>query len=273
MIELRIPSPLHPLEDRDGVRIMLKRDDLIHPDFPGNKWRKLKHNIPHDRGQVLTFGGAFSNHIQATAAAGHHFGFPTVGVIRGEERVNPVLAAAADFGMRLTYVSRTSYREKSNPSFIAALHDEFGDFTVIPEGGANPEGVRGCAELVAEIDADFDVICCSCGTGTTLAGVASALPAGRRALGFSVLRGGAFLTDDVRRLQPEDSRNWAIETEFDFGGFARRDSTLDAFISDFRDEHDITLNWVYEAKMMYGLYALIARGRFEPGTTVIAVLA
>ncbi|WP_433376951.1 1-aminocyclopropane-1-carboxylate deaminase/D-cysteine desulfhydrase [Actinoplanes sp. CA-142083] len=268
----RLPSPLQPLADdrltAAGIRMFLKRDDLIHPDFPGNKWRKLKYNVEAAReaghSTLLTFGGAFSNHLLATAAAGHHFHFQTVGIVRGERRdpLNPVLAAAVRHGMRLEYVDRARYRAKSI--------DSSGDFFVIPEGGANDRGVAGCAELVDEIDVPFDVLCCSVGTGATLAGVASRLGPTRKAVGYAALKGG-FLHHEVNRLQRAPTGNWKMCDDFHFGGYARRTDSLDAFIDDFRERHGITLNWVYEAKMMYGVFAGL--DRFKPGSTLIALIA
>jgi 1-aminocyclopropane-1-carboxylate deaminase len=282
----RLPSPLEEITDDRcadrGVRLLLKRDDLIHPDLPGTKWRKLRHNLEAATAQgartLLTFGGAYSNHLRATAVAGHHRGFATVGVVRGEERrpLNPSLARAVAHGMTLVYVPRTLYRSRADPEFIARLRDRFGDFHLLPEGGANALGVRGCAELPAEIDVAFDVLCCSTGTGATLAGVATALAAGQRAIGFSALKGGAFLVDEVRRLQVAYGRvtdNWSIETGFHFGGYARCTPELDAFVADFDRRHGVTLDRIYEAKMMYGLLAGVDRGEFVPGSTIIALLA
>jgi 1-aminocyclopropane-1-carboxylate deaminase len=269
---MRIPSPIEEIRDERmaaaGVRLLLKRDDLIHPDIPGNKWRKLKYNlVAAGTRPLLTFGGAYSHHIRATAAAGAMFGFETVGVIRGEEHLplNTMLQFAVDHGMRLIYLDRQAYREKN------ALR--FDDFYVIPEGGSNTLAVRGCAELPAEIVEDFDIICCSVGTGGTLAGIASALRPGQRAMGFSALKGGQFLHDEVRRLQGQDSNNWHIETEFHFRGYAKRTPELDGFIDDFERMHDLRLEWVYEAKMMYGIFALAQRGEFRSGTTVVAVIS
>ncbi|WP_249714268.1 1-aminocyclopropane-1-carboxylate deaminase/D-cysteine desulfhydrase [Rhizomonospora bruguierae] len=170
--------------NRAGVRLLVKRDDLIHPEFPGNKWRKLKYNLVAavDQGHdtLLTFGGAYSNHIRATAAAGYYFGFDTVGVIRGEEHLplNPSLAYAVSRGMRLTYLDRATYREKRSPPVIGVLREVWGRFYLLPEGGSNALAVRGCAELPAEIVEQFDVICCPIGTGGTLAGIAAGLRVG-----------------------------------------------------------------------------------------------
>jgi 1-aminocyclopropane-1-carboxylate deaminase len=281
-----LPSPLEEVADerlaRAGVRLFLKRDDLISRDLPGNKWRKLKYNLEAARRQghdvLLTFGGAYSNHIRATAAAGHAFGFSTIGVIRGEEHrpLNPSLSYAAGQGMRLAYLDRTTYRAKSEPDVVAALRDRFGGFYLIPEGGSNGLAARGCAEIPAEIDRPFDVICCPCGTGGTLAGIAAGLGEGQRALGFSVLKGGQFLTGTVAGLQAEafgaGSGNWAIDDRFHFGGFARRDADLGDFIADFRERHGLALDWVYVAKMMYGIYALAAEDSFAPGTRIVALI-
>jgi 1-aminocyclopropane-1-carboxylate deaminase/D-cysteine desulfhydrase-like pyridoxal-dependent ACC family enzyme len=285
-MDLRLPSPLQEIQDRrlagTGVRLLLKRDDLISHELPGNKWRKLKYNvgaaIEKQQHTLLTFGGAYSNHIRATAAAGRYFGLTTIGIIRGEEHLplNPVLAGAVRHGMTLTYLDRTRYRDRANPSIISQLHARFGDFYLIPEGGANGYAVQGCAELPPEIQQDFDVLCCSSGTGATLAGIATALRPGQRAIGFAALRNGDFLNADVGRLQREYGRvtdNWSMETEFHFGGFARRNPNLDQFIDDFRARHEVTLDGVYEAKMMYGIFTLLHRGAFDRGTTVVAVLA
>jgi 1-aminocyclopropane-1-carboxylate deaminase len=267
---------------RRGVTLLLKRDDLIHPDLPGNKWRKLKYNLEaaadqrHDT--LLTFGGAFSNHIRATAAAGRLFGFHTIGVIRGEEHLplNPTLAYAEGQGMRLSYMDRTTYRHKDGSGLLAELRERFGRFYQVPEGGSNALGVRGCAELPGEIAAPFDVICCPCGTGGTLAGIAAGLGPGPEAIGFAVLKGGEFLNAEVESLQQRafggTSGNWRIEYGFHFGGFAKRNARLDAFIADFADRHRIELEWVYVAKMMYGIFALAEAGVFPEGTRVVAVV-
>ncbi|GAA2414814.1 pyridoxal-phosphate dependent enzyme [Actinomadura vinacea] len=285
-MRLNVPSPLVELASdriaRQHLRLYLKRDDLIHPDLPGNKWRKLKYNLRAAREEghstLLTFGGAYSNHIRATAAAGRLFGFATIGVIRGERHLplNDSLAFAAAQGMRLVYLDRSTYRRKSEPDVIIELHRRFGDFYLLPEGGSNAAAVRGCAELPTEIDQAFDVICCACGTGGTLAGIAAGLRPRQRALGFSALKGGQFLRHEVERLQSETygttKGDWAIAYDFHFGGFARRTAVLDEFISEFTDGHGITLDRVYVAKMMYGIFTLAERGEFDKGTRIIAVI-
>lgn len=286
-LHLRVPSPVEAVADErlaaHGVRLLLKRDDLIHPDVPGNKWRKLAPNLTAAReagnDTLLTFGGAYSNHLRATAAAGYYFGFATAGVVRGEEHLplNEVLTAAAGFGMRLTYLDRAAYREKGSPPVLERLRARFGDCYVLPEGGSNSLAVRGCMQVPREIAEPFDVICCAVGTGGTVAGVAGGLAGGQRALGFAVLKGGDFLSERVAELQRaavgEISRNWSVETGFHCGGYARRTAALTHFIDDFEERHGWRPNWVYEAKMLFGLYSLVEAGRFGPGTVIVAVLA
>ncbi|MFC4584863.1 1-aminocyclopropane-1-carboxylate deaminase/D-cysteine desulfhydrase [Sphaerisporangium corydalis] len=292
----RPPSPLVELRDDrlGGVRLFLKRDDLIDPELPGNKWRKLENNLAEaarlGAGTLLTFGGAYSNHIRATAAAGHRFGFATIGVIRGEEHLplNPSLAFAVSRGMRLTYLDRSAYRAKDGPEVLSRLRGRWGEFYLLPEGGSNAFAVRGCAALPGEVEAQlkgpdgppgaggFDVICCACGTGGTLAGIAWGLAEGRRAVGFPALRGGGFLAGEVTRLQCEAfgaaSANWHLECGYHFGGYARRTKELDDFIGDFAARHGLLLDRVYVAKMMYGIFELVAKGAYRPGTRIVVVV-
>jgi 1-aminocyclopropane-1-carboxylate deaminase len=286
MDSLLVPSPLEYLDDdrlrTAGVEVWLKRDDLIHPEVTGNKWRKLKYNLAaaeaEDARTLLTFGGAYSNHIRATAAAGHYLGFSTIGVIRGEEHLplNPSLTFAVERGMKLCYLDRAAYRRKAETDVIDGLRHRFGPFYLLPEGGSNELAVRGCTEIVEEIGLEFNVICCPCGTGATLAGVAGGLGPGQRAIGFSVLKGGEFLEREVVDLQKRAlgrrPSNWRVETGFHFGGYARRNAELNDFIAGFSRRHQLVLDWVYTAKMMFGIFALARDGAFQPGTRVIALI-
>lgn len=285
--ELRLPSPVVEIDDdrcaAAGVRVLLKRDDLIHPEIPGNKWRKLKYNIATARElgfkTLLTFGGAYSNHVRATAAAGAYFGFSTVGVIRGEEHLplNPSLQYAVSRGMRLTYLDRTTYRAKTSEEVIEALHREFGEFYLIPEGGSNAEAVRGCAELSEELEEFVDVVFCAVGTGGTLAGLAAGARPDQSVVGVPVLKGGAFLEDDIVGLQEQvygiRSGSWRLECDYHFGGYAKRTPELDRFIDDFEQRHGLRLDWVYEAKMMYALFDQVASHNFPTGTTIVALIS
>ncbi|MFE4871403.1 1-aminocyclopropane-1-carboxylate deaminase/D-cysteine desulfhydrase [Streptomyces sp. NPDC056682] len=281
----RLPSPLEEARDerfeRHGVRLLLKRDDLIHPDLVGNKWRKLVLNLEAADGRpVLTFGGAYSNHLRATAAAGRLLGFPTIGVVRGDELagrpLNPSLARCAVDGMRLHFVDRSTYRRKSAPDVLSGLLDLLGrDAYVVPEGGSNSLAVRGCTALGEELRGLADVVAVACGTGGTLAGLAAGLGPGQRAVGVPVLKGG-FLGEAVGELQRaafgETRGTWTLDDRFHFGGYARVPAELDAFARDFEERHGVEVERVYVAKLLYALLELTREGAFASGTRVAAVV-
>ncbi|MFD5113489.1 1-aminocyclopropane-1-carboxylate deaminase/D-cysteine desulfhydrase [Streptomyces sp. NPDC058391] len=287
----RLPSPLRPAEDerfaRHGVRLLLKRDDLIHPELPGNKWRKLAPNLraaaASGRRTLLTFGGAYSNHLRATAAAGRLLGFATVGVVRGQELagrpLNPSLARCAADGMRLHFMDRATYRRKAEPAVVTAVcartELERDSVYVVPEGGSNALAVLGCADLGRELRGTAGTVAVACGTGGTLAGLAAGLGTDQRAVGFPVLRGG-FLDQEVRDLQRAafggPTGDWRLDDRFHFGGFARTSPLLDAFAEDFEDRHGLPVERLYVAKMLYGLTALVEEGAFPPGSSVAAVI-
>ncbi|MFJ9620581.1 1-aminocyclopropane-1-carboxylate deaminase/D-cysteine desulfhydrase [Streptomyces sp. NPDC101181] len=280
----RLPSPLHEVRDerfaRHGVRLLLKRDDLIHPDLPGNKWRKLAPNLAAAAGRpVLTFGGAYSNHLRATAAAGRLLGFPTIGVVRGDELahrpLNPSLARCAADGMALRFVDRATYRAKGSPEVLEGLLSRYGDVAVVPEGGSNALAAQGCTALGRELAGEVDVAAVACGTGGTLAGLAAGLGPGQRALGVPVLRGG-FLAGAVERLQREafgaPAGTWSLEERFTFGGYARTTPELEAFAVGFEDRHGLPVERVYVAKLLFALVALAGEGAFAQGARVAAVV-
>ncbi|MEU3185371.1 pyridoxal-phosphate dependent enzyme [Streptomyces sp. NPDC006923] len=287
----RLPSPLRPVGDerfaRRGVTLLLKRDDLIHPELAGNKWRKLAPNLraASDAGRdtLLTFGGAYSNHLRATAAAGRLLGFATVGVVRGDELagrpLNPSLAQCAADGMRLRFMDRATYRRTSDPAVVAAVLDGAGlapgSVHVVPEGGSNALAVRGCVDLGRELRGAAGTVAVACGTGGTLAGLAAGLGPDQRALGFPVLRGG-FLGREIQDLQRAafggPAGAWSLDDRFHFGGFARTPPALNAFAEDFEDRHGLPVERLYVAKMLYGLTALAEEGAFPPGSSVAAVV-
>ncbi|MGW6058952.1 1-aminocyclopropane-1-carboxylate deaminase/D-cysteine desulfhydrase [Streptomyces sp. NPDC055189] len=285
----RLPSPLQELRDerfaRHGVALVLKRDDLIHPDLPGNKYRKLFLNldaaVAAGHTALLTFGGAYSNHLRATAAAGRLLGMDTIGVVRGDELagrpLNPSLAQCAADGMRLHFTDRSTYRRKTDPEVLAALLRASGAENpyVIPEGGSNSLAVRGCAALGEELRGLTDTAAVACGTGGTLAGMAAGLAPDQRALGIPVLKGG-FLGREIRALQQRalgaPTANWHLDERFHFGGYARMPSELTAFAEDFEDRHGLSVERVYVAKLLYALTALSEEGAFPRGTRVTAVI-
>lgn len=288
----RLPSPLEEIADgrfgRHSVRLLLKRDDLIHPDLIGNKWRKLAPNLTAAVGRtVVTFGGAYSNHLRATAAAGRLLGLATVGVVRGQELsdrpLNPSLARCTADGMRLHFVDRSTYRRKSEPETLAAIlrAAQAEDAYVVPEGGSNSLAVRGCRALGeelrarADVDAHVDVVALACGTGGTLAGLAAGLGPDQRALGIPVLKGG-FLSAGIEELQERAfggrRGDWSLDDRFHFGGYARVPVELDAFAEDFEQRHGVGVERLYVAKLLYGLVALAGEGAFPRGSTVAAVI-
>lgn len=290
------PSPLEELESstlrRAGVRLLVKRDDRLRlgPGLAlcGNKWRKLQYNLQaaRDEGQttLLTFGGAYSNHIAAVAGAGAAFGFRTIGLIRGErpQGLNPTLHFAEDCGMELHFLSRAAFREKQSPEFINQLQEQFGPSYLLPEGGTNALALRGCRHIAEEVERQTerlpDYWCCSLGTGGTFAGIAAALGGRAKALGFSALKGD-FLEEEVERwlaplLSPrrgEGWKPWVINTEFHFGGYAKFTPYLVDFINGFRQQHGILLDPIYTGKLFYGIFQLAGEGYFPKGSTILAV--
>lgn len=269
-----------PRLDPRGVTLSVLRLDLVHPDLSGNKWYKLKYNLRQARKEgystLLTFGGAYSNHIYATAAAGKIYKFRTVGIIRGERPpdLNPSLRFAERQGMQLHFISREAYRQKTSPSFLEELRQELGDFYMLPEGGANRLAVKGCTEILPE-KAQFDVLSCSVGTGATLAGLLVQLNDKKRVLGFSALKGGSFLKSEIDALtqsyQNRTYRNYELVIDYHFGGFARANHTLIDFINEYYQMHGIPLEPIYTGKLFYGLYDLISQGYFASGTSIMAI--
>jgi 1-aminocyclopropane-1-carboxylate deaminase/D-cysteine desulfhydrase-like pyridoxal-dependent ACC family enzyme len=282
---VRTPSPIQAVRNdflrSQGIQLYIKRDDLLHPEISGNKIRKLKYNLIRARKEgyktLLTFGGAYSNHIYAVAAAGEVFGFNTIGVIRGEryEHLNPTLTFATSKGMHLHYISRSTYREKYSDKILQQLKQQFGTFFLIPEGGTNSLALKGCKEIVEEIDIDFDIITSCCGTGGTLAGIIAGLNARNYAIGFPILKGGGYLkheiTDHIRKFSDQTFLNWHLELGYHFGGYAKYNSQLIEFINAFKKDHKIPLDPVYTGKMMFGIFDMINQDSFKPGTVILAV--
>ena len=266
-----------------GVRLLLWRDDLVNPDLPGNKARKLKYNLAAARQQghraLLTFGGAYSNHIAAVAAAGRLFGFRTIGLIRGEAAavLNPTLRQAAADGMALHYLDRSSYRRRAEPEFIAGQLARFGSAYVLPEGGSNALALRGCAELVAEIRdyTSFDALAVAAGTGGTLAGLLTGLNGQQHVVGVAALKNGGFLQAEVDELTQQAGgqrfTNYSLQTGYHCGGYAAYSAELLAFIRQFRARHGVLLDPIYTGKLLMGVLDLIAQGYFARGSTVVAI--
>ncbi|WP_034256495.1 1-aminocyclopropane-1-carboxylate deaminase/D-cysteine desulfhydrase [Arenibacter latericius] len=264
------------LKDKQ-VSLVVKREDLIHPFISGNKFRKLKYNLLEAQKQgyhtLVTFGGAYSNHIAATAYAGKETGLRTVGIIRGEElkggyKSNPTLAQARKNGMEFIFISRDQFRDKTSPIFLQSLQDSIGEFYLVPEGGTNDLAIKGCEEILGESDINYDYLCCSVGTGGTVAGIINASGATQKVIGFASLKGD-FLTKDIRNFVTKD--NWEIRTDYHFGGYAKISGELISFINWFKRETGIPTDPIYTGKLFYGVLDLIKQGYFKPGTSILVV--
>ena len=279
-----LPTPIQSIDDPQildiGVKLLVKREDLIHAQVSGNKWRKLQYNLARarelDHNTLLTFGGAYSNHIFATAAAGAELGMKTVGIIRGEPThpLNPTLSIAARQGMELQFISRSEYREKDKNSFAESLKTNHGRFYLLPEGGSNDLAVKGVSELIGEIDIDYDYICTPVGTGGTLAGILHGLRGKREVLGFPVVKSDSLLPQ-INNLIGSNLAGSLGEVnlveDYHFGGYARFNQELIDFINRFRIEHQLQLDPIYTGKMFFGLFDMIKKGVFSPGSTVLAL--
>ncbi len=266
-----------PVLTDNKISLFIKREDLIHPLISGNKYRKLKYNLIKAREDgfdaLLTFGGAYSNHIAATAYAGKVHGFKTIGIIRGEEleekwRLNPTLKLAKEHGMQFKFVSRDAYRDKDNIHFHSELENEFGSHYLLPEGGTNVLAIKGCEEILTPNDNDCDVLCCSVGTGGTLAGISNAALPHQQVLGFPALKGD-FLQEDIRKFARKE--NWVLQTAYHFGGYAKVSKTLVDFVNDFYKQTQILLDPIYTGKMMFGLLDMAQNKSFKPRTRILAV--
>ena len=282
MDSLKYTSSNDVVHTKYGITLHLKREDLIHPVVSGNKYRKLKYNIAHalkhKYNTLLTFGGAYSNHVVATAAAGQSVGIRTIGIIRGEElgksisttlQHNPTLAAAHGYGMQLEFISRASYKLREDASFLEELEMRFNNPYILPEGGTNALAVKGCEEILAETDSTYDFICCAAGTGGTAAGILNALKPHQKGLVFPALKGD-FLKDSISKWI-SNSPNWEMITNYHFGGYAKCDERLIAFINAFAKANNIKLDPIYTGKMMFGIFDLIESDFFPQNSRILAI--
>lgn len=286
--DVHVQSLEHPLCAAKDITVDVKRLDLLHPLVNGNKGFKLKYNLlkaMSEEGQaVLTFGGAWSNHIYATAAAGKALGIRTIGIIRGEEpsQYSSTLEFARECGMHLEFVSRLDYEEKNTDEFKAWLQGKFGDFHLVPEGGSNYYGINGCMEILSASDkANYDVVALAVGTGATLAGMLLSATPRQRFIGFSALKGGDFLRDDVLRhleyflmnkeLANDFAPQFSIETNYHFGGYGKWTDELMGFITEIETSYNLPLDQVYTGKALFGLLDLIARDTFTSGERILFV--
>jgi len=261
------------------IRLFLKREDKIHERLSGNKWRKLKYNLIEARKagkkSLLTFGGAYSNHIAAVAEAGNIFNFKTTAIIRGEKPIllNHTLLKAQENGMEFVFVSRTIYRDKT--LLLSSLDFDRSDTYVIPEGGTNALALKGCREIITDCNFEkpIDYWCVACGTGGTAAGIISALRPKEQAIGFSVLKGN-FMKQEIKDLLVNENigeKKWQVNNEYHFGGYAKFTPELIDFINDFKQQYKIALDPIYTSKLLFGVFDLIEKGYFPKGSNLMLV--
>jgi 1-aminocyclopropane-1-carboxylate deaminase len=252
------------------IEVSVLRLDLIHPEISGNKWFKLKYNLEEAKKQglytILTFGGAFSNHIHAAAVSCKEFGFKSIGVIRGEKESesNSTLSEAKKYGMQLHFVSREKYKQKESKEFVEQLKKQFGNFYLIPEGGDNSFGEKGCEEILSK-ENNFDHIFCACGTGTTFKGISKSLKPNQKLIGISVLKGEPF---GKLRMTEKDSE---IITDYHFGGYAKHTNELLEFKNKFESENNIPLDHVYTSKLFYAVTDLISKNKIPKNSKVLII--
>lgn len=265
----------------NDVCLQIQREDILHPQIQGNKFRKLRYNLAFAKAKkyktLLTFGGAHSNHIVATAIAGKLENLNTIGVIRGEELgenlektllENPTLSKAVACGMQLEFVSRSAYREKQSESFVAKLLDAYPDAYIIPEGGTNALAIQGCKEILDLDGLSYDYVCCPVGTGGTISGIIESSNMSQTILGFPALKGD-FLHDDIKKWTTKT--NWSLISEYHFGGYAKVNKALIDFINTFHLKHKIPLDPIYTGKMIYGVLDLIEKGYFPLKSRILAI--
>jgi 1-aminocyclopropane-1-carboxylate deaminase len=278
-IDLEIFSPVHQLQhqlfDEKELKVFIKRDDLIHPVISGNKWRKLKYLLikaqAESKTHLVTFGGAYSNHLLATAAAAARFGFKTTGIVRGEDVQNDTLFMCRLHGMQLLFTDRESYRDK--PAFFQKYFGDDNDAFFIDEGGASVEAAQGCSELIAELPQPYDHLFCACGTGTTAAGIINGLNQQQLPTLFHavpVFKNGEFMQDEIGKYL-ERPFDYQIHTDYHFGGYGKTTPELIAFVKEFVTQTGILIEPIYTGKMLYAIFDLARKDHFAPGSSILAI--
>lgn len=266
-----------PINLPKGISLVIKREDLIHPFVSGNKFRKLKYNLlqakAENQSTLLTFGGAYSNHIAAVAYAGKENGFQTIGIIRGDElgdkiESNPTLKFAQECGMQFEFVSRETYRLKTEATYLEQLQQKYGSFYLIPEGGTNAFAIQGCEEILTPEDASFDFVACAIGTGGTISGLINSVLPHQKVLGFPALKGD-FLQDEIRNFVRQD--NWELITDYHFGGYGKVTNDLIDWINRFYAQTQIPLDPIYTGKMVFGIVDLIAKNYFPENAKILLI--
>lgn len=260
-----------------GLTAAMLRLDKIHPEISGNKWFKLKYNIAaakaNDCNGILTYGGAYSNHIAATALACKEASLPCTGIIRGEEHynhLNHTLQTAENNGMGLVFVSREDYRSGKAASTWEMI---FPDYHIVPEGGHNATGAKGCEEILAVCPTTaYTHILCATGTGTTLAGLINSAQPYQQVTGIPVLKGAQYLEKEVTDLLlPGGTCHWQLLYDHHGGGYAKKSPTLIDFINSFYNETGIPTDFIYTGKLVMAFRELAQQGYFPENSKVLLI--
>jgi 1-aminocyclopropane-1-carboxylate deaminase len=273
-MEIKTQEISFPLLKEKGIKLFIKRTDQTHKHVSGNKWYKLKYNLIEAKKKgfqtLLTFGGAYSNHIAATSCAAKENGFKSIGVIRGEEYLplNPTLQFAKEQGMHIHYVSRSDYRLKTTTEFINNLKSKFDDFYLVPEGGTNQLAIQGTEEIL-DVSSTQDFVCCAVGTGGTIAGIINSTNSKQTVIGLPAIKGFDLLQKDIESWT--NKQNWKLINDYVCGGYAKVNEELVQFINEFYSTQNIPLDAVYTGKMMMGILDLVAKDYFPKGSTILAI--
>lgn len=279
---VNVPTPIQTLvseeAEKRGIHLMMKRDDLIHPAIMGNKWRKLKYNLEEAKRNkaetLITFGGAYSNHIAATAAAAKEFGFKSIGIIRGDELnsdSNLTLSEASKNGMKLIFESRIAFRNIKND--FSELQKKYPNSYLLPEGGTNELAIKGASEIIGEIDQEYDYLLVPIGTGGTMAGLLQSIGENKILIGVSSLK-GSFIHKEFKELIKNNGigkTNYTIFDQYHFGGYGKVTDPLISFINEFKASQGIPLDPIYTGKMMFAVTEMMKNDFFPDNSKIIAL--
>lgn len=266
-----------PLLSEKKIKLSMLREDVIHTEISGNKYRKLKYNFLEAERlgykKIITFGGAFSNHIAATATASKLNNFEVIGFIRGEEiedliAENPTLCFARNEGMNFNFISREEYRLKDTEDYINQIKRTYPDYYIIPEGGTNELAIKGCEEILHTECLDYNYVTSAIGTAGTIAGIINSSTLNQQILGFPSLKSDHF-DEEIRKLTKK--RNYTIIDNYHFGGYGKVSEELINFINYFKNETSIPLDPIYTGKMMFGIFELIKNDYFKENSSILAI--
>jgi len=266
------------LFEKKKVEVCMLRLDEIHPVISGNKLFKLIYFLDEAKRSfhksIITFGGAYSNHLAATAFAAKALNLKSIAFVRGErpKTLSPTLLFCLEQGMKLEFVSRTLYQQKNQGAFLEELKMKFGEHILIPEGGFSIKGKEG-ASLINQYFTDKNIthVCLPVGTATTLAGIVDANKSETEIIGFPVLKNFNDIGKRFKELSVNEERKYSVTGNYHFGGYAKKADELISFMRGFYEENNIELDFVYTAKMMFGVYDLIQKNYFKEGAGILCI--